>query len=529
MESLEEEHFEKTDEIRLKSNYGEDYLKSPRSSEAVTISLINEEHFEKTDEIKLKSNYGKDYIKSPRSSEAVTISLISEGRTTRTKSRGKVKKPSYIDEHSDKGDEASDTQGKITMAYFGDDHVTDEDFRPQKEGCPNSREKSMAIQPGRIKGIRTDFECTLCPYGAKSIKHILRHYKAIHTRMKLRDFKSDKCDFTTTRKTEFWVHKRTAHSKGRRSNCQVCCVTFSDDISLKLHKMSSHDEVIEITNEESIWDQCENSPRDSRSASKYVSKMAASLEKQRLRNIEGADYFRKLQAEQVLVETLVEEEKQHIIGGQESAEVPSVFPWILPDASKEDSEMGSEKGKEVFVEPILPMRNIEGADYFRKLQLEQSLVEKEEQVIIGGQESAGLASEVPSVFPWILPDVSEDDEDSVQQRGATTETPTLAEEPKDQEEIGSTCNRVELSADECPNTKPEISSPEIANVLKANMTVLADLGKIQATPEECHVENIDPHVTQLEDAEDGEIWSLEGIDAKITSVGSWLDQLKGKT
>ena len=27
---------------------------------------------------------------------------------------------------------------------------------------------------------------------------------------------------------------------------------------------------------------------------------------------------------------------------------------------------------------------------------------------------------------------------------------------------------------------------------------------------------------------DGEMWPLDGMEAKVTSVGSWLDQIKGK-
>ena len=43
-----------------------------------------EEHFDKTDEIRLKSNYGEDYLELPRGSETVTVPLIDIGRTTRT-------------------------------------------------------------------------------------------------------------------------------------------------------------------------------------------------------------------------------------------------------------------------------------------------------------------------------------------------------------------------------------------------------------------------------------------------------------
>ena len=108
-----------------------------------------------------------------------------------------------------------------------------------------------------------------------------------------------------------------------------------------------------------------------------------------------------------------------------------------------------------------------------------------------------------------------------------TETSTfLAEVSKDQAEVEPpTFHRIEPT-NEGPNMEQDISSPEIANIRKSNRTMKADPGKIQATSEECRMtdmEKMSPHTTPDKDAEDIEICPLEGIDAKVTSVGRWTD------
>ena len=129
-----------------------------------------------------------------------------------------------------------------------------------------------------------------------------------------------------------------------------------------------------------------------------------------------------------------------------------------------------------------------------------------------------------------------------------TETSTfLAEVSEDQSEVESTFHRIE-STSEGPITEQDISSPGI----KSNKTMKAEPGKIQttselkkahdrksnetvkteqATSEECQITQLYKCIDKFgpDTTPDGEIWPLESIDAKITSVGSWLDQLRGKT
>ena len=336
------------------------------------------------------------------------------------------------------------------------------------------------------------YKCDSCEFiSSKTVHDLERHKKAVHH--KIRDHICD-CGFATARKSNLLRHKMVVHLNFKEFKCNACEFACSDKRVLKKHQMvhdimdESHEnnsveaagslkkKIKEGQNSTSKIVGVNGTPENSdRSASKLqiLGSPTPPLEDQRVRNLEAADYFRKMQAQWAM------QNKDHKEAGVKlkmfRCSRCQFTAWSREDMTAHMMDMHAKRVGQSSGEEKQSSNNV--APYT--------------------SEHEDISDEA-QMFPWILPDKQV--------------------EPVNQKEVAKESNAgialvklgKNMSVQKVPNVRIDAESSNMITIEKPSHEEPQKIWRVAA-------KGVIDHP-----------WSLNGIEDKITSVGNWLDKIKGK-
>ena len=394
------------------------------------------------------------------------------------------------------------------------------------------------------------YKCGIC--GRIFIKgpDLNRHKEEVHDKTK--EYKCD-CGFSTVRNSNLTRHKKAVHLGLKEFKCDACNFACSKKIFLIRHKKSSHG-IKDDLNENDSGEAASRIPSETTNKKQHPENSTSLLESQRKKNLQAADYFRKMQVEWAMQkkdpkEVEVELKMFKCSRCQYTAWSREEMTTHMMEAHAKRIGKVSLGQKESFNHKDPPTPKQEDS----KITGMDSIEEKEISKKVDAQSSEhGDASSEAQMFPWILPDE--------QVEPATSKEVGKVKGVADlRPMIRYRSDMVHFVCQHCKYSSRNMSNFTSHYQVVHGMTLVDSAGEL--IPGSSHVHNVQsreqfkPPIfmdqksntlnTQDKPPQENESkkvwrvatkgvvkgdhpWSLSGMEDKIASVGNWLDKLKGK-
>ena len=410
------------------------------------------------------------------------------------------------------------TQKRHVETHKREVHEGIKDYKCEQCGQAFGERKNLKRHKRAVhEGIK-DFKCNECHYGSTKKIYLLRHMRSAHNDGTIEVYQCDLCDDDTFEKKKMNIHRKEVHNK---TNDHICECGFSTTYkeNLRRHKRTVHLDIKDFR-----CNKCDFACNEKRKLKKHR------------RNIhkidEAADASFMKAAVETARNTRLDEQSSpsNTIAVDETTVIDSRdTPAISNRTTNKFQPLQS-------LTPVTPplekqrMRNLEGADYFRAMQNKNhkevefklkmfkcnrcqfTAWSREDMTThmtkMHGKSFKDVAPDTPEhkdnsneakMFPWILPDEEVE--------------PAKSKEVAKESNAGIALVKLGkcMSLQKVPNV---LIDPESSNMITIEKPPYKEPQKIWRVA--------------TKGVTDGDKWSLKGIEDKISSVGNWLDKIKGK-